>query len=116
VYLATAPKSNALYTAYAGVQEDVRATRNDPVPLNIRNAVTGLMKGLNYGKGYRYAHDDYAGQPDPADPTRPPPQRLEEYLPDALKGRRYYEPGAQGNEASIHAWLKRRRGATDADS
>ena len=116
VYLATAPKSNALYTAYSAVQEDVRATRNDPVPLNIRNAVTGLMKELDYGKGYRYAHDDYAGQPDPADPTRPPPQRLEEYLPDALKGRRYYEPGAQGNEASIQAWLKRRRGETDKNT
>jgi putative ATPase len=98
------------------VQEDVRATRNDPVPLNIRNAVTGLMKGLDYGKGYRYAHDDYAGQPDPADPTRPPPQRLEKYLPDALKDRRYYEPGAQGNEASIQAWLKRRRGETDKNT
>jgi putative ATPase len=113
VYLATAPKSNALYSAYSAVQEDVRATRNDPVPLNIRNAVTSLMKGLDYGKGYRYAHDDYAGQPDPADPTRPPPQRLEEYLPDALKDRRYYEPGAQGNEASIQAWLTRRRSETD---
>jgi putative ATPase len=116
VYLATAPKSNALYIAYSAVQEDVRATRNDPVPLNIRNAVTGLMKGLDYGKGYRYAHDDYAGQPDSADPTRPPPQRLEEYLPDTLKGRRYYEPGAQGNEASIQAWLKRRRGETNKNT
>jgi putative ATPase len=114
VYLATAPKSNALYTAYSAVQEDVRATRNDPVPLNIRNAVTGLMKGLDYGKGYRYAHDDYGGQPDPADPSRPPPERLEEYLPDALKGRRYYEPGAQGNEASIWEWLRRRRGETQS--
>jgi putative ATPase len=74
------------------------------------------MKGLDYGKGYRYAHDDYAGQPDSADPTRPPPQRLEEYLPDALKGRRYYEPGAQGNEASIQAWLKRRRGETNKNT
>jgi putative ATPase len=116
VYLATAPKSNALYSAYSAVQEDVRATRNDPVPLNIRNAVTGPMKSLDYAKGYRYAHDDYDGQPDPADPNRPPPQRLEEYLPDALKGRRYYAPGAQGDEASIQAWLQRRRDELDAHS
>ena len=81
VYLATAPKSNALYAAYGAVQEDVRATRNDPVPLHLRNAVTGLMKELDYGKGYRYAHDDYAGQPDPADPTRPPPSAWRNICP-----------------------------------
>jgi putative ATPase len=113
VYLATAPKSNALYSAYSAVQQDVRATRNDGVPFHLRNAVTGLMKGLDYGKGYRYAHDNYAGQPDPADPNRPPPERPQEYLPEPLNGRRYYEPGAQGNEASIQAWLKRRRGEAD---
>jgi putative ATPase len=110
VYLATAPKSNALYAAYDAIQQDVRATRNDGVPLHLRNAPTSLMKGLDYGKGYRYAHEDYAGQPDPEDPSRPPPQRLQEYLPDPLNDRRYYHPGAQGNEASIQAWLSRRRG------
>jgi len=110
VYLATAPKSNALYGAYKAVQEDVRATRNDPVPLHIRNAPTGLMKALDYGKGYKYAHEEYAGMPDPADPSRPPPERPQEYLPEGLRGREYYRPGAQGAEASIQAWLARRRG------
>ncbi|WIG57458.1 MAG: Replication-associated recombination protein RarA [Ktedonobacterales bacterium] len=109
VHLATAPKSNALYTAYAAVVEDVRATRNDPVPLQLRNAPTRLMKDLDYGKGYKYAHDDYAGQPDPADPSRPPPERPQDYLPEQLRERAYYHPGAQGNEASIQAWLARRR-------
>src|ERR1700738_2020083 len=59
VHLATAPKSNALYEAYSRVQEDVQQTRNDPVPLQIRNAPTQLMKDLDYGKDYKYAHDYY---------------------------------------------------------
>jgi putative ATPase len=109
VHLATAPKSNALYTAYAAVQEDVRATRNDPVPLHLRNAPTNLMKQLDYGKGYEYAHDNYAGQPDPDDPLRPPPERLQDYLPEQMRERQYYHPTAQGAEASIAAWLRRRR-------
>lgn len=109
VYLATAPKSNALYTAYAAAREDVLATRNDPVPLHLRNAPTSLMKQLDYGKGYTYAHDVYAGQPDPEDPSRPPPERPQDYLPEAQRDRTYYQPGAQGAEASIQAWLARRR-------
>jgi putative ATPase len=109
VHLAAAPKSNALYTAYAAVVEDVRATRNDPVPLHLRNAPTRLMKELDYGKGYTYAHDVYEGKPDPADPLRPPPERPQEYLPEQLQGHAYYQPGAQGGEASIQAWLNRRR-------
>src|SRR5262249_32479065 len=104
VYLATAPKSNALYSAYAAVVEDVRATRNDPVPLHLRNAPTRLMEQLDYGKGYAYAHDVYAGQPDPADPNRPPPERPQHYLPEQLRGRAYYHPGAQAAEASLQAW------------
>jgi putative ATPase len=109
VHLATAPKSNALYTAYDAVREDVRATRNDPVPLHLRNAPTDLMKQLDYGKGYEYAHDTYAGQPDPDDPSRPPPARPQDYLPEQMRDREYYQPTAQGGEASIQAWLKRRR-------
>ena len=109
VHLATAPKSNALYTAYGAAQADVRATRNDPVPLHLRNAPTTLMKQLDYGKGYEYAHDAYAGQPDPEDPSRPPPERLQDYLPEQMRDRRYYQPTAQGSEASIQAWLRRRR-------
>jgi putative ATPase len=116
VYLATAPKSNALYGAYAAVVEDVRATRNDPVPLHLRNAPTRLMKELDYGKGYAYAHDVYAGLPDPADPNRPPPERLQDYLPEQLRGHVYYHPGAQGAEAPIQAWLSRRRNLPSAPS
>src|SRR2546421_10085713 len=109
VHLATAPKSNALYEAYSRVQEDVQNTRNDPVPLQIRNAPTQLMKDLDYGKDYKYAHDYYKDmQID--DPERPPPQQLQEYLPKSLKGRSYYEPGQQGKEAGIKKWLEKRRG------
>src|SRR5579863_3478078 len=110
VHLATAPKSNALYEAYSRVQEDVQQTRNDPVPLQIRNAPTQLMKDLDYGKDYKYAHDYYKDmQID--DPERPPSVRLQEYLPESLKGRRYYEPGQQGKEAGIKKWLEKRRGS-----
>src|SRR5579859_5408949 len=109
IHLATAPQSNAVYTAYGAAVEDVRTTRNDPVPLHLRNAPTRLMKALDYGKGYAYAHDVYAGQPDPADPLRPPPERPQDYLPENLRERAYYQPGTQGNEASIAAWLERRR-------
>jgi putative ATPase len=115
VHLATAPKSNALYTAYAAVREDVQATRNDPVPLTLRNAPTRLMHDLAYGQGYVYAHDVYGGAPDPADPTRPPPERPQDYLPEALRTRAYYQPGAQGAEASIRAWLERRRGSRSGE-
>jgi len=108
VHLATAPKSNALYEAYSRVQEDVQKTRNDPVPLWIRNAPTQLMKDLDYGKDYKYAHDYYKDmQID--DPQRPPTIQLQEYLPDNLKGQHYYEPGHQGKEASIKQWLEKRR-------
>jgi len=109
VYLATAPKSNALYEAYGRVREDVQKTRNDPVPLELRNAPTQLMKDLDYGKDYKYAHDYYKGMPG-EDPERPPADRLQEYLPESLKGKRYYEPGQQGKEASIRKWLEKRRG------
>ncbi|MBV9711708.1 MAG: replication-associated recombination protein A [Ktedonobacteraceae bacterium] len=108
VHLATAPKSNALYAAYSSVQEDVQKTRNDPVPLQIRNAPTQLMKELDYGKDYKYAHDYYKDM-QIEDHDRPPPVRLQEYLPASLKERRYYEPGQQGKEASIKQWLEKRR-------
>ncbi len=109
VYLATAPKSNALYEAYSRVQEDVQQTRNDPVPLWIRNAPTQLMKDLDYGKDYKYAHDYYKDM-QIEDPERPPTVQLQAYLPESLKGRQYYEPGHQGKEASIKKWLEKRRG------
>ncbi len=94
VYLATAPKSNSLYTAYGRVQKDVETTRNDPVPLHLRNAPTGLMKNLGYGKGYKYAHE-YEGH-----------FVEQQNLPDSMKGRRYYFPTEQGFEKTILARLK----------
>jgi putative ATPase len=97
IYLAVAPKSNALYRAYKAVQADVTETRNDPVPLHLRNAPTGLMKGLGYGKGYQYAHDA-------ADAVV-----AQEHLPANLRGRRYYEPTERGVEARISQRLAERR-------
>jgi putative ATPase len=108
VYLATAPKSNALEVAYTRVSEDLRNTRTEPVPLWLRNAPTRLMKNLDYGKEYKYAHDYYKEMPID-DLERPPATRLQDYLPEHLKDRHYYEPGLQGREASIKRWLERRR-------
>ena len=94
VYLAVAPKSNALYTAYSEVVDDVQATVNEPPPLHIRNAPTGLMKQLGYGKGYQYAHELTEKVADM------------ECLPDSLRGRRYYVPGDQGMERRIKEVLE----------
>jgi putative ATPase len=100
VYLATAPKSNALYTAFQGVQKDVREAENLPVPLHIRNAPTSLMEELGYGKGYKYPHD------------YPDHFVEEEYLPENLRGRIYYRPSEQGFEIEIKKrleyWKKKR--------
>jgi putative ATPase len=85
-YLALAPKSNALYTAYNAVLEDVEKTSAAPVPLHIRNAPTALMKKVGYGKGYQYAHDFEEKVADM------------ECLPDNLRGRRYYHPTTEGRE------------------
>ena len=91
LYLATAPKSNSVGRAYGAAMEAVRETRNDPVPLHLRNAVTGLMRGMGYGREYRYSHD-FAEE----DPER----WRQRYLPDNVAGRRFYQPGAQGFEAT----------------
>jgi putative ATPase len=89
LYLALAPKSNAAYVALNEAQEDVRERPAEPVPLHIRNAPTGLMKDLGYGKGYQYAHDA-------------PDARVEqEHLPEALRGRQYYRPTDRGLEANL---------------
>ncbi len=114
VYLACAPKSNALERAYQAVQADVRGARNGPVPLHLRNAPTRLMRDSGFGGGYVYAHDVYAALgTDPVDLRRPPPASVqpEGYLPPELGERRYYDPGdqAEGDEASIARWLARRR-------
>jgi putative ATPase len=89
VYLSVAPKSNALYTAYGSVQEDVEATVAEPVPLHLRNAPTRLMKGLGYGKSYQYAHDLESKVADM------------QCLPDNLRGRVYYQPTNEGIEKRI---------------
>ena len=78
VYLATAPKSNRVYMAYEAAAEDARATQAEPVPLHLRNAPTALMKGLGYGKEYKYAHDYEAGKAEM------------ECLPEKLRGKNYY--------------------------
>jgi len=89
VYLSVAPKSNALYAAYSDVQQDVERTAAEPVPLHLRNAPTGLMKGLGFGQGYRYAHDFADKVADM------------HCLPDNLHHRVYYHPTTEGIEKRI---------------
>lgn len=101
-YLACIPKSNAVYMAFNAAMEDVRTHGSLEVPLHIRNAPTGLMRQLGYGKGYRYAHneaDAYAAG--------------ENYMPDALRGRRYYDPPPRGLEVKIRERLARLRDADE---
>ncbi|MDE2570908.1 MAG: replication-associated recombination protein A [bacterium] len=108
IYLATAPKSNSVIASYGRAMADVQATRNDSVPLHLRNAPTSLMRSMEYGKGYIYAHDAYAGMAS-AGQESPPAERLQAYLPENLKDRRYYEPGLQGEEARLAEWIRERR-------
>ncbi|HMD38886.1 MAG TPA: replication-associated recombination protein A [Candidatus Acidoferrum sp.] len=93
VYLALAPKSNAVYTAYGEVIDDVHKTEADPVPLHLRNAATGLMKNVGYGQGYKYAHDYEDKLTDMT------------CLPDNLADRAYYKPTDQGFEQRLRARL-----------
>lgn len=101
VYLATAPKSNSIYKAFENVQKDIQQTQALPVPLHIRNPVTKLMTDLGYGKDYQYPHnykDHFV---------------VEDYLPDNLKGRKYYHPTEVGFEKEIKKrieWWDRKRG------
>jgi putative ATPase len=100
IYLATAPKSNAVYTAYKGVQEDIRRHGTLPVPLHIRNAPTDLMKDLGYGANYRYAHDyedAFVAQ---------------QYLPREIRTQRYYHPTERGYEKTVSKLLDRWRRLT----
>jgi putative ATPase len=108
LYLATAPKSNSAIRAYQAAARDVAATGSQPVPLHLRNAVTGLMVHEGYGRGYMYAHD-YNPALAEAGSDLPPAQRLQEYLPTDLAGHRYYDPGAAGFEAKVKQWLEQRR-------
>jgi putative ATPase len=98
LYLAAAPKSNAAYVAFNGARAFIAEDGSRPVPLRLRNAPTKLMKGLGYGKGYRYAHDEegaYAAG--------------EHYLPDDMKPQQFYTPTDRGLEAQIREKLERLR-------
>jgi putative ATPase len=102
VYLATAPKSNAIYTAYTSVQQDIQTMPALPVPLPLRNAPTALMKALGYGRGYQYPH-------------HAPARHVEEtYLPENLQDRIYYEPVDEGYERLIgerlRQWRRHKKG------
>ncbi len=94
VYLSMAPKSNALYVGYGKAREDASHMLSEPVPLQIRNGVTELMRDLHYGEGYQYAHDNT--------------EKITnmECLPDAVRDRKYYEPTTQGREAEVKARLE----------
>jgi putative ATPase len=97
VYLATAPKSNSIYSAYGAVKAVIEEHGALPVPLHIRNAPTSLMKEIGYGKGYKYAHDyqdAYVSQ---------------DYLPEKLQGRYFYKPTERGYEGRIKKWLEKWR-------
>jgi putative ATPase len=96
-YMAAAPKSNAVYVGYATAARDATQDLASPVPLHIRNAPTKLMKELDYGRGYKYAHDEDEGV------------AAMSCLPEHLEGRRYYEPTERGLEAKIKEALERAR-------
>jgi putative ATPase len=97
VYLAMAPKSNSVYTAYAAVQQDIESTRQEPVPLHLRNATTKLMKELDYAKGYKYAHDEEGKVADM------------DCLPTSLLGRQYFQPTHEGREKQLAQRLEELR-------
>jgi putative ATPase len=107
LYLATAPKSNAVYEAYSRAAEDAQHDVAEPVPLHLRNAPTKLMKQLEYGKGYKYAHNEEDAVADMS------------CLPSALQGRQYYEPKERGFEKEIKrrldgwAEIKKKRRTSD---
>jgi putative ATPase len=101
IYLATAPKSNRIYTAFKSVQKTIKENPSEPVPFHIRNAPTGLMKDLGYGKDYKYAHDYEDAFME------------QEYLPDSLRGKKFYTPSGMGFEKKIAEriawWQKKKR-------
>ncbi len=94
-YLATAPKSNAVYMAVNNAKSDIQETGNLPVPLHLRNAETDLMKDIGYGKGYKYAHDYIDAKVD------------QKHLPEGLEGKRYYEPTERGFEKELKKRMKK---------
>jgi putative ATPase len=102
-YLAATPKSNAAYVAYTRAARDATQDLAAPVPLHLRNAPTKLMKGLGYGEGYKYAHDEAEGVSHMS------------CLPEHLARRRYYEPTDRGMEAKIKDALERARKVREPD-
>ena len=98
VYLSCAPKSNAVYKAYNAARQDAANTGSLEVPLHLRNAPTRMMQGMDYGKDYRYAHDEPDGY-----------AAGERYLPDAMADRQYYRPVSRGLEIKIGEKLARLR-------
>jgi putative ATPase len=98
VYMACAPKSNAVYTAYNDALQSAKASGSLEVPIHLRNAPTRLMKELGYGKAYRYAHDEPGGY-----------AAGETYLPEALGEQRYYHPVERGLEIKIREKLAQLR-------
>jgi putative ATPase len=102
-YLAAAPKSNAIYTAFSAAQADVLDTRNDPVPIHLRNAPTQLMSDLGYGANYKYAHDYEGGVV------------AQQNLPERLSGRNYYLPTDRGYEATLKESILKWRRISGAD-
>lgn len=103
VYLSMAPKSNALYVGYGRAREDAGRMLSEPVPLQIRNGVTGLMRELHYGEGYQYAHD-----------TEEKLTRMQ-CLPESLRGKKYYEPTGEGREAEVKEKLERIKKFRDSE-
>ncbi len=101
VYLALAPKSNALYAGYGSVNKTLEETRTEPVPLHLRNAATGLMKNIGYGKGYQYAHDQADKITDMT------------CLPESLAGKTFYQPTDQGFEARLRQRIEEIRRLKD---
>jgi putative ATPase len=107
VYLATAPKSNALYAGYGKVKQTIGRSGSLPVPLHIRNAPTKLMKGLGYGKGYKYPRGQFYYH-SKSDFQHENFAELD-YLPDKLVGERFYEPTNRGYEATVKQRLEKWR-------
>jgi putative ATPase len=102
VYLAMAAKSNAVYAAYNAARAYIKSDRTRPVPLRLRNAPTALMKGLDYGKGYRYAHDEAGAF-----------AAGERYWPDDMDAQTFYRPAPRGLEISIGERLAELRRLND---
>jgi len=98
IYMAVAAKSNSVYRAYGAAREAVARTRNDPVPLHLRNAPTRLMRDLHFGEGYKYAHDYPDGYVE------------QQGLPDNLAGSHFYHPSDRGRERAVGERLRELHG------